>query len=76
MKREEAIAILREIVESSCIALKSVSLVNIKSDSYELHLKPEDDTSDSLKPIVEKHYLKLKEANGTIIIYREHEGSK
>jgi hypothetical protein len=76
LKREEAVAILKEIVEKHSISLKWVSLENIESDSYELHLKLERGKLVSLKLIVEKHNLELKEANGDIIIYRERARSE
>jgi hypothetical protein len=73
VKREEAIAILREIVATRVLRFNWVSLENGKSDCYELHIKPEITNSDWLKPIVEKHNLALKEVNGLFIIYGEYE---
>ena len=73
MKREEAIAILREIVANRVLRLNWVSLENGKSDCYELYIKPEIANSGCLKPIVEKHNLALKEVNGLLIIYGEYE---
>ena len=73
MKREEAIAILREIVANRVLRLNWVSLENRKPDCYELHIKPEIANADCLKPIVEKHNLALREVNGLLIIYGEYE---
>ena len=37
------------------------------------YILPEITNADCLKPIVEKHNLALKEVNGLLIIYGEHE---
>lgn len=75
MKREEAIAFLKEVVANQVLQFIWVSLVNGKSGGYELHIKPEIEDLARLKPIVEKHNLALKEVDGLFIIYREYEKS-
>ena len=72
MKREKAVAILKEIMANRKIHFKWSSLVNGKSGGYELHVKSEAANPACLKPIVKKHSLALKEANGLLIIYKEH----
>jgi hypothetical protein len=74
LKREQAIAILKEIVANQVLKFNWVSLVNGKTGGYELHIKPEIEGSTRLKPIAEEHNLSLKEVNGVLIIYREHNG--
>ncbi len=69
MKREKAIAILKEIVANQVLSLYWVSLVNLESDEYELHLKSESCDPACLEPIVEKHNLVLKEANGVLVVH-------
>jgi hypothetical protein len=76
VNRGEAIAILKEIAANQAVAPNWVSLANRESDSYELHIKPETINSASLKLIVEKHDLTLKEVNGLFVIYKEHNGSQ
>jgi hypothetical protein len=77
LKREEAIAILQEIIVNQLLPVNWVSLVFRKSDLYEIHIKPESAVPESLKHFVEKHGLALKEGvNGVLIILREHEGSQ
>jgi hypothetical protein len=75
VNREEAIALLKEIAESRHFTIKWISLVNGKA-GYEIHIKPEQGNPASLKPILEKHSLLLKEAKGILVIYREHENSQ
>jgi hypothetical protein len=72
MKREEAIALLKEIAENERFTFNWISLVNGKS-GCEIHIKPEQGNPASLKPIFEKRGLRLKEVKGTLVIYREHE---
>jgi hypothetical protein len=79
MNRQEATAVLREIVEA-CRELTDINYVSLNlsdaqirkdSDGYELYIKC--DLSSSLKrcltPILEKRQLRLKELNGAIVIY-------
>ena len=75
VKREQAIAILREIVANQVLQLNWVSLVD-GMGGYEVHIKPEIEDSASLNSIVEKHKLAIKEVNGVLIIYKEHDGSQ
>ena len=72
MKREKAVAVLKEIMANRKIHFKWSSLVKGKSGGYELHVKSEIANPACLKPIVEKHGLALKEANELFIIYKEH----
>ena len=72
MKRDEAIALLRQIAESERFGFNWISLVNGKF-GCEIHIKPEQGSDPSvLKPIFEKSDLKMKETKGTLVIYREH----
>jgi hypothetical protein len=68
MKREEAIAVLKEIAESR-FSVSWVSLVNKELDDYEIHIKPNLIFSASLDQIVQKHNLALKEVKGILIIH-------
>jgi len=68
MKREEAIAILKEIAGTR-FSVSWVSLVNKESDDYEIHIKPALVFSASLEQIVQKHKLALKEVKGILIIH-------
>ena len=70
MKRLEAIALLKEITSSKAVIPVWVSLENASSNEYELHIKPENSDSASLKSIVEVHNLELKEVEGFWVIYR------
>ena len=72
MKRETAVTILREIMTDHKIRFKESSLVNGKSGGYELHVESDAASGACLKPIVKKHCLALKEANGFFIIYKQH----
>jgi len=71
MKREEAIALLREITSENAIIPNWVSLVNAKSGKYELHVEPEDIHLASLKPIIERHNLQMKKVSRLLVFYRE-----
>lgn len=75
-KREEAIAFLKEIVANQVLQFKWVSLVNEESGGYELQIKPEIEDLERLKPILEKHNLGLREANGVLVVNRKHDGSQ
>ena len=72
MKREAAVAILREIMNNRKIHFKESSLVTGKSGGYELRVESDAASGACLKPIVKKHGLALKEANGFFIIYKQH----
>jgi hypothetical protein len=72
MKRETAVAILREIMTNHEIHFKESSLVNGKSGGYELHVESDAASGACLKAIVKKHGLVLKEANDFFIIYKQH----
>jgi hypothetical protein len=72
MKRDEAIALLRQIAESERFGFNWISLVNGEF-GCEIHIKPEQCSDPSvLKTIFEKRDLKMKETKGTLVIYREH----
>jgi len=72
MKRETAVAILKEIMTNHKIHFKQSSLVNGKSGGYKLHVESDAASGARLKPISEKHGLALKEANGLFVIYKQH----
>jgi hypothetical protein len=72
MRRETAVAILKEIMTNRKIHFKESSLVNRKSGGYELHVESEAASGARLKPIIKKHGLALKEVNGLFIIYKQH----
>jgi len=72
MKRETAVAILREIMANRKIHFKWSSLVHGKFGGYELHVKSESDNPAHIKPIVLKHDLEIKEDNGLLVIYKKH----
>ena len=79
MNRQEAIALLREIIEacSELIEMNYVSLnpadarIRKGVDDYELHVKwvLDERLRQCLTPILEKHQLSMKESKGSIIIY-------
>jgi hypothetical protein len=71
MKRDEAIALLKKIAEKDRFTFKWISLVNGKA-GCEIHIKPEQHSPAILKPLFEKHGLTLKEVEGLLIVYREH----
>ena len=70
MKRVEVIALLKKITADGDIIPAWVSLVNAKSDDYELHIKSERGLG-FLRADCEEHNLALKEVNGFWIIYRK-----
>jgi hypothetical protein len=55
--------------------LNGISLEHGNS-GYEVHLKPDIVDPDALNLIVKQHNLVLKEVNGLLIVYKEHEGSQ
>ncbi len=72
MKREEALALLKEIVTIGIIDADWVSLDKRKTDSYEVHIKGEI-IHQSLKPIIQKHNLAVRDVNGVLVIYSPNE---
>jgi hypothetical protein len=72
VKRDEAIALLKEIAVSKRFGFNWISLVNGKA-GCEIHIKPELGNDPAvLEPIFEKRDLQMREVNGTLVIYREH----
>jgi len=71
MNRDEAINLLKQIAESNRFTFNWISLVNGKSGCT-IHIKPEEGNPDVLKPILEKHGLELKEVEGILVLYRNH----
>jgi hypothetical protein len=72
VKRDEAIALLKEIAVSKRFGFNWISLVNGKA-GCEIHIKPELGSNPAvLEPIFEKRDLQMREVNGTLVIYREH----
>jgi hypothetical protein len=72
MKRDEAIALLKEIAKNSHFTFNWISLVNGTS-GCEIHIKPETGGAPAiLKPVFEKRGLEFKEVDGLLVIYREH----
>jgi hypothetical protein len=79
MNRQEAIALLREILEAcrGLIEMNYVSLnlagaqIRKSADDYELHVKwvLDERLRQCLTPILEEHQLSMKESKGSIIIY-------
>ena len=79
MNRQEAIALLREILEAcrGLIEMNYASLnladaqIRKSADDYELHIKwvLDERLRLCLTPILEKHQLKIRESKGSIIIY-------
>jgi hypothetical protein len=79
MNRQEAAAVLREVLEA-CQDLVDMNYVSLnpsdakirkKTDNYELYIKCVLDNSlkRCLTPILEKHQLRMKELSGAISIY-------
>lgn len=72
MKRDEAIALLKEIATSKRFGFNWISLVN-GGAGWEIHIKPEAGNDPKvLKPIFKNRDLLMKEVKGTLVIYREH----
>ena len=79
LKREEAIAVLKEIV-AACkkvdythIILKPPSAkTNMKSEGFELHIKDHFNQSDyeCLTAIIQKRNLNMKKYDGSIVVYK------
>jgi hypothetical protein len=72
VNREEAIALLKQIVETERFSFNWISLVNGKSGCM-IKLKPDEGNSDVLKPIFEKRGLEVKEVEGILVVYRNHD---
>ncbi len=72
MKRDEAIALLKQIAIDKRFGFNWISLVNGR-DGFEIHIKPEPGSNvEALKPIFENRDLQMKEDKDTLVIYREH----
>jgi hypothetical protein len=72
VKRDEAIAVLKQIAESKRFGFSWISLVNVGA-GWEIRIKPEQGNDLTvLRAIFENHGLQLKEVKGTLVIYREH----
>jgi len=72
VKRDEAIALLKQIAFSECFGFNWISLVNGDA-GCEIHIKPEAGSHpEALKPIFENRDLQMKEVNGILVVYREH----
>ncbi len=72
MKRDEAIALLKQIAIDKRFGFNWISLVNGRA-GCEIHIKPEAGSNpEALKPIFENLSLKIKEDKNTLVIYREH----
>jgi hypothetical protein len=71
-KREEAIALLKQIAKSKRFTFNWISLVD-GGAGCEIHIKPAQNSDQKvLKPFFANRDLQLKEVNGTLMIYREH----
>ena len=75
LKREEAISLLKEITAKRALVPKWISLEHGNS-GYEVHLKPDIVNPASLNLIVNQHNLALKDVNGLLVVYKEHESSQ
>ena len=69
MKRERAIALLKEILVEQAVTPIWVDLEREESALYELHIRPLSFEPESLKLIVEKHNSAFKDVNGRLVIY-------
>jgi len=70
--RGAAIAFLKEIATNKELIPEWVSLENCTS-GYEVHIKPNTVNIASLKLLVEKHNLALKEVEGFLVVYEEYD---
>jgi hypothetical protein len=74
MKREKAIAVLKEIAETcNKVDYKHISLKPIEeSEGYELHIEDHFDEKDreGLNDILQKHNLSMKKHNDYVVIYK------
>lgn len=79
LKREEAIAVLKEIVEA-CKKVDYANIIlkppgvenNMKSEGFELHIKDHFNQSDyeCLTAIIQKRNLNMKKYDGYIVVYK------
>ena len=79
MKREEAIALLKAIVEA-CKKADYTNIIlkppgaenNMKSEGFELHIKGHFNQSDyeCLTAIIQKRNLNMKKYDGSIVVYK------
>lgn len=72
MDRVKAIALLKEIAANKELIPEWISLENGDS-GYEVHLKPDTVDLFSLKLLVKKHNLAIKEVKGFLVVYEEHD---
>jgi hypothetical protein len=75
MEREDAIALLKEILAEQAVTPIWVDLEQNESDLYELKIKPLFVDLDALKRIVEKHDFEFKQTEGRLVIYKEQNES-
>ncbi len=72
LKREEAIAILKEIAEAcNTVSIEHISLKPVtESEGYELHIKDhfEEKDCERLQDILQNHNLNMKKHNGYLVI--------
>lgn len=73
LKREEAIAVLKEIAKAcKTVGIEHISLKPVtESEGYELHIKDhfEEKDCERLQDILQNHNLSMKKHNGYVIIY-------
>ena len=79
LKREEAIALLKAIVEA-CKKADYTNIIlkppgaenNMKSEGFELHIKGHFNQSDyeCLTAIIQKRNLNMKKYDGSIVVYK------
>jgi len=70
--RGKAIALLKEIAANKELIPEWISLENSTS-GYEVHIKPNTVNIASLKLLVKKHNLALKEVKGFLVVYEEND---
>ena len=79
MKRQEAVALLKEIVEAcKTISLQHISLkassqeATVESEGFELHIKDHFNEEDwkCLETIIKKRNLSMKKHRDFIVIYK------
>jgi uroporphyrinogen-III decarboxylase len=72
VKRDEAIALLKQIAVDERFGFNWISLVN-GGAGCEIHIKPEAGSDpEALKPIFENRDVQMKEVKDVLVIYREH----
>jgi hypothetical protein len=72
VKREEAVSVLKEIVAKRALVPRWISMEQGNS-GYEVHLKPDIVDPVALDSIVKQHNLAVKEVNGLLVVYKEHD---